>query len=161
MEGGHLTVPIQSGNERVASAQQKLQQSSEELAIALKEYAAKFKDFPNIGGEFAAAALASRPGEIFGQIIGQLLAHQKNQKETVSRRVGDCMAKVFPVMRLALGVIATGPDVCQHRSVMVASHKLIWRTGYRIFDAYESDCQLSRAGIISTSILKALCRMTR
>jgi hypothetical protein len=78
--------------------------------VALKKYAAKFGDFPGIGDEFAEAALASKPGETFEQLIGHIVAHQKGQK-IVARKVGDCMAKMFPVMRLALGLIATGSDV--------------------------------------------------
>jgi hypothetical protein len=77
----------------------------------LKKYAAKFEDFPSIGDEFAEAALASKPGEMFRQLTERVLAHQKDQ-DTVARKVTDCMAKrVFPVMRLALGLIATGSGV--------------------------------------------------
>lgn len=93
----------------------KLQQSSEELRDALKKYAAKFEDFPSIGDEFVQAALASKPGEMFGQLIGRVLAHQKDH-ETVARKVGDCMAKMFPVMRLALGLIASSSDVSRNES---------------------------------------------
>lgn len=110
IESDYLTPFIQSQDERVIKAQRKLQQSSEELRAVLKKCVAKFGDFPSIGDEFAEAALASKPGETFGQLIGHILAHQKGQ-ETVAQKVGDCMAKVFPVMRLALRLIATGSDV--------------------------------------------------
>jgi hypothetical protein len=151
----HAFAQLQHPNKRVAKAQEKLQESTEMLEATLRKYADKFQQFPTIGEELVKSAMdiacsnQSGSGEVFGKFIEGVLAGQEQQKGAISGKVASCMAKVYPVACLALGLVSSGAGVSHIQPSIKLN--LTWLTGCWIL-ASRHHCQWSWPSICSMSL---------
>ncbi|CZR59486.1 uncharacterized protein PAC_09378 [Phialocephala subalpina] len=107
-------------SERVARAQELLQDSTKNLEATLRKYASRSQAFPTVDDESVKKALAdarsnpSKSGEVFGKFIENILKDQEKQKETVTSKISSCLAKMYPVATFALGLVSFGADLAMN-----------------------------------------------
>jgi hypothetical protein len=122
----------------------------------LRKYASKSQDFPTVDDESVKKALAdarsnpSKSGEVFGKFIESVLKDQERQKETVTGKISNCLAKVYPVATFALGLVSFGADVGQTPSIV--GSEITWVAGGWI-SASENHSEWSWPSVIGKLML--------
>ncbi|XDG08801.1 hypothetical protein ABKA04_008416 [Annulohypoxylon sp. FPYF3050] len=122
---------LERPDDEFSSPNADLQNAARELEKTISKYVKRRKDRDPLTNEAIGEAMqssdaASEPGVAFGKFVEGIIAKQRfKQSETVSGKLADHAAKLYPIARIILGTASLSADAAAFMPVKIAASGLL------------------------------------